>query len=103
MSAIKRDRDGEAVASESVKTSISSLVEVNAYSDNILQLYVEEFENLHVTNTASYYKNESFAKISSLSISDFIKNALKRLAEEEERTRRLCHVSSFTKVISSWL
>ncbi|EGF83770.1 hypothetical protein BATDEDRAFT_84491 [Batrachochytrium dendrobatidis JAM81] len=94
---LRRERDGEAPPSNAIRSAVNSFILVNTQSDMHLQLYTEEFEIPYIDSITSYYKNESTAAMSSLSISDFMIKAIYRLDEEAERSKRYCHYSSLPR------
>ncbi|KAI9202899.1 Cullin [Polychytrium aggregatum] len=96
---IEKNRDGDSISADTVRQVMESFVEVYRYKDHHLQLYVEEYERSYLESTRSYYETESSTFVASESISNFIQRASRRLAEEQERTTRFCHPTSFEKVV----
>nr|KAJ3422337.1 Cullin-2 [Polyrhizophydium stewartii] len=101
MTLVRRERDGDQVPSDFIRAAIHSFVQVNAYSEQPLQLYVEEVETPYIANTIAYYMKESATVLSSMSISGFMAKALARLDEEAMRARRYCDPTSFEKVTAN--
>ncbi|KAL2916520.1 hypothetical protein HK105_203953 [Polyrhizophydium stewartii] len=101
MTLVRRERDGDQVPSDFIRAAIHSFVQVNAYSEQPLQLYVEEVETPYIANTIAYYMKESATVLSSMSISGFMAKALARLDEEAMRARRYCDPTSFEKTIQA--
>ncbi|KAG0288182.1 Cullin-2, partial [Dissophora globulifera] len=62
-------------------------------------LYIEEFETPYIAQTKAYYKAESNIKLSSCTISQYMKSAIDRLAQEGARNSRYCHPTSHARII----
>jgi cullin 2 len=95
---VRRDRDGEQVSQTEIKAAVNSLVHVNCDQEEPLKLYVELFEDPYVKQTTDYYTQESIRAIQSLSVSEFMQNATRRIQEEDERISKFCNNSSMERV-----
>ncbi|KAG0209305.1 Cullin-2 [Mortierella sp. GBA30] len=96
---IRQDREGKQVNCAVVQDAIFSLVSLNSKTDQPLELYIEEFETPYITQTKAYYKLESNIKMSSCSISQYMRSAIDRLTQEGTRNHRYCHPTSHARVI----
>jgi len=76
----------------------SSLVSLNAKTDQPLELYIEEFEVPYIAQTKEFYRTESNIKLSNCSISQYMRSAMERLAQEGVRNSRYCHPTSHARV-----
>ncbi|KAJ1533085.1 hypothetical protein HK096_005709, partial [Nowakowskiella sp. JEL0078] len=63
--------------SEAVKNTIKSLVYVNRYCSDTLQLYRSIFEEPYLKTTQEYYLSESCNAVSSLTVSLFMRKVFK--------------------------
>ncbi|KAJ3258447.1 hypothetical protein HK103_003569 [Boothiomyces macroporosus] len=102
MSNIQENRNGNAINDQVVKTCIDSLIQMNSHSDKPIALYVQEFEDLYLKSTVSYYSAESTNLIGNVDISTFIERGLARFNEESERNIRYLHESSNEKVLDAF-
>ncbi|KAF9951080.1 Cullin-2 [Mortierella alpina] len=96
---IRQDREGKQVNCAVVQDAIFSLVSLNSKTDQHLELYAEEFETPYIAQTKTYYKLESNIKMSSCSISQYMRSAIDRLAQEGTRNSRYCHPTSHARII----
>ncbi|KAF8933640.1 Cullin [Dissophora ornata] len=96
---ICQDREGKEVNPSVVQDTILSLVSLNSKMDQTLELYIEEFETPYIAQTKAYYKTESNIKLSNCTISQYMKSAIDRLAQEGIRNARYCHPTSHARVI----
>ncbi|KAJ3317831.1 hypothetical protein HDV06_001113 [Boothiomyces sp. JEL0866] len=99
---IQENRNGNEINDHDVKTCIDSLIAMNSHSDKPIALYVQEFEELHLKSTVSYYTAESTNLINNVDISTFIERGLNRYIEESDRNRRYLDASSFDKVLDAF-
>ncbi|ORY36360.1 Cullin-domain-containing protein [Rhizoclosmatium globosum] len=95
---VTQDRDGVPAVGGAVIIAVESFVQVNEYMPQQLQYYIEEYEQNYLNATRQYYTAESNTLISTLDISSYMKKITSRLAEEESRSSRFCHVTSHEKV-----
>ena len=70
---IRRDRDGNEAPHTTIKTVVTSLVQANAFTDQPLQLYIEEFERPYLVHTKRYFEAESAREMAAGDISTFMK------------------------------
>ncbi|KAI7901142.1 Cullin [Cokeromyces recurvatus] len=97
---IRQDRDGEDDAPHSIiKTVVTSLVQVNSFTEQPLQLYIEEFERPYLVHTKRYYEAEAAHEIASGNMSRFMKNAYQRLEQEITRNNQYCHSTSHSRIV----
>ena len=95
---IERQRNGESVDTDLVKKSIESFValgldESDANRTN-LDVYKDAFEKPFIAQTEQYYRQESEAYIAANSVTDYMKKAVARLQEEEDRVDMYLHAST---------
>ena len=63
-----------------------------------LQLYLQVFEDRFLESTRQFYKEEGVRMAADVDVSNFINQLLKRLDEEEQRSRDLLHPESIARV-----
>lgn len=97
---IRRDRDGNEAPHSTIKTVVTSLVQANAFTDQPLQLYIEEFERPYLVHTKRYFEAESAREMAAGDISTFMKKAMTRLQQEIMRNNRYCHSCRLVLVTS---
>lgn len=73
---IRRDRDGNEAPHTTIKTVVTSLVQANAFTDQPLQLYIEEFERPYLVHTKRYFEAESAREMAAGDISTFMKKVM---------------------------
>ena len=103
MRLIERQRNGEAIDTSLIKKSIESFValgldDADANRTN-LEIYKPAFENPFITQTEQYYKIESQAYIAENSVTDYMKKAVARLQEEEDRVDMYLHATTKKQVL----
>ncbi|KAL7753781.1 hypothetical protein RI367_000713 [Sorochytrium milnesiophthora] len=96
---IRVDREGGTVSPENGKAAAISLVDLCAFLDQPLALYIEEFEKPYLAQTRSYYEAEAKRFIRDLPPSDFLKITKERLSQEYSRCRKYLHRSSIDKAV----
>ncbi|CAO3599502.1 unnamed protein product [Absidia cylindrospora] len=96
---IRRDRDQGDTLHTTIKTVITSLVNANAFTEQPLQIYIEEFERPYLVHTKRYYETEAAQEIASGSISQFMNKASQRLSQEIMRNNQYCHSTSHTRIV----
>ncbi|KAF9300995.1 Cullin-2 [Mortierella antarctica] len=96
---IRQDREGRQVNYSVVQEAILSLVALNSKTEQLLELYIDEFETPYIAQTKAYYKMESNIKLSSCTISQYMRSAIDRLAQEVSRNSRYCHPTSHARII----
>ncbi|GAB5592584.1 hypothetical protein Unana1_07484 [Umbelopsis nana] len=96
---IRRDRDGFDAPYSALKTSVTSLVQLNSLTDQPLHLYIEEFERPYLVHTKRYYEAEAAQEIANASVSQFMTKATQRLQQESYRNYRYCHSTSHDRVL----
>ena len=95
---IEKQRNGETIESDLVKKVIDSFValgldEADTNRQN-LEVYREAFEKPFLAATEVFYKAESEQYIGDNSITEYMKKAETRLAEEENRIDMYLHAST---------
>lgn len=95
---IERQRNGEAVDTDLIKKTIESFVALGLDDTDSnrtnLEIYKEAFEKPFLAQTEAYYKLESEAYIAENSVTDYMKKAVARLQEEEDRVDMYLHAST---------
>lgn len=95
---IERQRNGEAVDTDLIKKTIESFVALglddNDSNRTNLDVYKEAFEKPFLAQTEAYYKLESEAYIAENSVTDYMKKAVTRLQEEEDRVDMYLNAST---------
>ncbi|KAI8983702.1 Cullin [Pilobolus umbonatus] len=99
---IRQDRDGVDAPHNTIKSVVTSLVQVNAYTDQPLQLYIEEFERPYLVHTKRYYEAEAARQIATDSISSFMRKANERLSQEIMRNNQYCHSTSHGRIVKEF-
>uniref|UniRef100_A0A8C4N3R7 Cullin-2 n=1 Tax=Eptatretus burgeri TaxID=7764 RepID=A0A8C4N3R7_EPTBU len=98
---IKNDRCGECPNQKIIHGIIDSFVHVEQYKKKFpLKFYQEVFESDFLTETGEYYNQEATRLVQANHCSQYMKQVLARLKEEEVRCRKYLHPSSYDKVIS---
>jgi cullin 1 len=86
---IERSRNGDTVDTSLIKKSIESFVALGLDETDVnrtnLDVYKEAFEKPFLVQTEKYYTAESEAYIAENSVTDYMKKAVVRLQEEEDR------------------
>lgn len=95
---IERQRNGEAVDVTLIRNTIESLValgidDADANRTN-LDVYKEAFEKPFLVQTEQFYKQESEAYIAVNPVTDYMKKAVVRLEEEEDRVDMYLNAST---------
>ncbi|KAI8091115.1 uncharacterized protein B0P05DRAFT_634791 [Gilbertella persicaria] len=85
------------------QVTIKSVVQVNAFTEQPLQLYIEEFQSPYLVHTKRHYEVEAARKIAASSISHFMQKANERLQQENMRTNHYCHSTSHSRIVKSLL
>ncbi|XP_038044511.1 cullin-2-like [Patiria miniata] len=97
---IHRDRCGEDTNQAVLHGVINSLVDVERYRQkDQVQLYQELFESKLLTETGEYYRKESANLLQNYNCSQYMEKVLQRLQEENFRSRKFLHPSSYNKVM----
>jgi cullin 1 len=95
---IERQRNGEAVDTDLIKKSIESFVALGLdeaeNNRTNLDVYKTAFEEPFLAQTEKYYKAESEAYLAENSVTDYMKKAVARLQEEEDRVDMYLHAST---------
>ncbi|KAG0050195.1 hypothetical protein BGZ83_005027 [Gryganskiella cystojenkinii] len=100
---IKRQRNGESVETSLLKNVVESFVSLgldeNDSKKTTLEVYRLYFETPFVAATEVYYKMESDKFLSENSVTEYMKKAEARLAEEETRVQMYLHPSTHKPLI----
>lgn len=99
---IRLDRDGHDAPHSTIKSVVTSLVQVNSFTEQPLQLYIEEFERPYLVHTKRYYEAEAAREIASGSISAFMQKASERLQQEIMRNNQYCHSTSHGRIVKEF-
>jgi hypothetical protein len=99
---IRQDRDGDVAPHSTIKSVVTSLVQVNSFTEQPLQLYIEEFERPYLVHTKRYYEAEAAREIASGSISTFMQKANIRLQQEIMRNNQYCHSTSHGRIVKEF-
>ncbi|XP_071811971.1 cullin-2-like [Apostichopus japonicus] len=96
---IQRDRRGEGTTNNMLHSVINSLVEVERYkSKNQLKLYQDVFEIQFLEETGKHYKQEASYLLEILNCSQYMERVLQYLQEENLRSHKFLHHTSYAKV-----
>ena len=88
MSAVSKERDGLLTDDRSLlKAVLGMLLELGQADSS--SVYEKDFENIFLTSTAEFYKQESLSYLSNNTATDYVAKATKRLEEERERSSAL--------------
>lgn len=102
---IERQRNGEAVDIDLIKKTIESFVALglddNDANRTVLEVYKEAFEKPFLAQTEAYYRLESQAYIAENSVTDYMKKAVTRLQEEEDRVDMYLHASTKKPLVTA--
>ncbi|KAI8809093.1 Cullin [Cladochytrium replicatum] len=100
---IERQRNGDTIETSLIKKVVESFVSLGLdeidSTKSTLEVYKDYFEKPFVSATEAYYKNESDKFISENSITEYMKKAETRLAEEEARVQIYLNPSTFKTLI----
>ncbi|KAI9327739.1 Cullin [Zopfochytrium polystomum] len=95
---IEKQRNGETIEQTLIRNVVDSFVSLgldeNDATKATLDIYKQYFEQPFIQATEAYYKAESTKFISEHSITDYMKKAEARLAEEENRIHLYLHNST---------
>lgn len=93
MSAVSKERDGLLTDDRSLlKAVLGMLLELGQADAS--SVYEKDFEQIFLTSTTEFYKQESLGYLSSNTATDYVSKASKRLEEERERAAALALPSS---------
>ncbi|KAI7848478.1 hypothetical protein BDC45DRAFT_314914 [Circinella umbellata] len=70
-----RDGDGNEASNRTIKIVVTSLVQANAFTDQPLQLYIEEFERSYLVHTKKYFEAEAAREMALGNIGIFMKKS----------------------------
>lgn len=95
---IRKQRDGETIATTSIRKIVQSFVALGLDETNIrktnLTVYVDYFEEPFINDTRIYYANESQDFLANKGVVEYLKKATTRLKEESGRVDMFLHPSS---------
>lgn len=102
---IERQRNGEAVDTSLIKKSIESFVALgldeSENSRTNLEIYKEAFEKPFLEQTRLYYRNESETYLAENTVTDYMKKAVARLQEEEDRVDMYLHATTKKALVTT--
>ena len=88
MAAVSKERDGLLTDDRSLlKAVLGMLLELGQADSS--SVYEKDFEQIFLTSTAEFYKQESLGYLSNNTATDYVAKATKRLEEERERSSAL--------------
>jgi hypothetical protein len=99
---IRQDRKGDDAPHSTIKSVVTSLVQVNSFTEQPLQLYIEEFERPYLVHTKRYYEAEAAREIAAGTISTFMQKASDRLQQEIMRNNQYCHSTSHGRIVKEF-
>jgi hypothetical protein len=95
----EKDRLEDLIPGNALALAVESLVDVNRYTPQRLQMYMDLFEKPYLEQTMDYYTRKSNEAAEELSVSEFMNVAMRVLQDEVERNRKFCHKSTFDKAL----
>ncbi|WAQ93638.1 CUL2-like protein [Mya arenaria] len=96
---ILSDRNGGSVNQTVLHGVITSFVEVEQYKKKgPLQLYEEIFEQQFLSETGQFYRSEAAKLKDECTCSEYMEKVIKKLQDEDFRSRKFLHPSSYGKV-----
>ncbi|KAG0322199.1 hypothetical protein BGZ97_008351 [Linnemannia gamsii] len=102
---IERQRNGEGVETSLLRNVVESFVSLgldeNDSKKTTLEVYRQYFEKPFIAATEVYYKMESEKFLSENSVTEYMKKAEVRLAEEESRVQMYLHASTHKPLIQN--
>ncbi|CAG8670860.1 42473_t:CDS:10, partial [Gigaspora margarita] len=102
---IERQRNGERVETKLVKSVVDSFVALGLDDTDstkpTLDIYKKHFEEPFIKASEIYYRTESEKYVSENSVTDYMKKAEARLAEEEDRVKLYLHQSTHKQLINT--
>ncbi|XP_052251215.1 cullin-2-like isoform X2 [Dreissena polymorpha] len=99
LSDVHKDRNNSCVNQTVLHGVINSFVEVEEYKKkHSLQLYEEVFEQQFISQTGAFYRHEAAKLKDECTCSEYMDKVIKKLQEEDFRSRKFLHPSSYNKV-----
>lgn len=96
---IQSDRNSHCVNQSVLHGVINSFVDVEEYKKKCpLQLYEEVFESKFLQETGEHYRSEAAKLKDEHTCSEYMDRVIKKLQEEDFRSRKFLHPSSYGKV-----
>ncbi|CAH1238019.1 CUL2 [Branchiostoma lanceolatum] len=96
---IEKDREGEQTNQAILHGVINSFVHVEEYNKKgLLKLYQDLFEKRFLEETGRYYRKEAGQYLTGTTCSEYMEKVIQRLSDEEMRSRKFLHPSSYDKV-----
>ncbi|KAJ3281904.1 hypothetical protein HK104_011212 [Borealophlyctis nickersoniae] len=101
---IERQRNGETIETSLIVNVVKSFVSLgldeNDSTKQTLEVYAQYFQTPFIAATEAFYKAESEQFITQNTITDYMKKAEARLAEEEDRVKLYLHQSTRVPLIT---
>ncbi|CAK8696090.1 cullin-2-like [Clavelina lepadiformis] len=94
---ILNHRNGAIVDDYNTRTVVHSLVFAEEYKKNYLEFYENLFEKRFLRETGNYYRAKANDLLVDSTCSDYMKQVLLLLTEEESRNRKFLYKSSYKK------
>ncbi|XP_005109508.1 cullin-2 [Aplysia californica] len=99
LSEIAKDRNGYDVNQTVIHSVVTSFVDVSEYKKKLpLELYQEVFEIQFLKETGDYYRHEAARLKADCSCSEYLEKVIQRLDNENFRSRKFLHSTSYAKV-----
>ncbi|KAK3804257.1 hypothetical protein RRG08_040764 [Elysia crispata] len=96
---ISKDRNGYYVNQTVVHSVVTSFVDVSEYKKKApLELYQEIFETQFLKETGEFYRHEAAQLKAECTCSDYLEKVIQRLDNENFRSRKFLHSTSYAKV-----
>lgn len=95
---IKNDRLGDTPNQPVFHGVIQSFVQVEDYKKSPLKLYQDIFETRFLSDTGEYYRLEATKLLQETDCSQYMEKVLQRIDDENLRSRKYLHPSSYPKV-----
>jgi len=95
---IRRERDGEVIERELIRSALSMLVEVGVHSKSV---YISDFEVPFLNETWKYYRSETLEYIENNTCPEYMRKAEDRLEQERRRAQLYLDPSTEAKLMAS--
>ncbi|BFZ01433.1 hypothetical protein BsWGS_04472 [Bradybaena similaris] len=96
---IAKDRTGYDVNQTVIHSVVTSFVDVSEYKKKTpLELYQEIFETQFLKETGEFYRHEAARLKAECTCSDYLEKVIQRLDNENFRSRKFLHSTSYAKV-----
>eukprot|EP01080_Neovahlkampfia_damariscottae_P010859 gene10859-3478_t len=96
---IEQDRNGIQINRSLLNHSINIFIDMKSCGEENEDVYFEEFEKHIITETKNYYKQEASKWISELDLTDYLKQAEKKLKQEYTRLNQIFQGQTRSKLM----